>query len=97
MALWRCRESNPVPLACKASALPYELHPHAKLPNCGYSLVERVLLCRATASGVNAMLVPEAGGAAVSHVRALAPDGRCKSFGAEGDGYGRGEVLPYTQ
>lgn len=44
------------------------------------------------ASGVNAMLVPEAGGAAVSHVRALAPDGRCKSFGAEGDGYGRGEV-----
>ena len=24
---WRCRESNPVPLACKASALPYELHP----------------------------------------------------------------------
>ena len=24
---WRCGESNPVPLACEASALPYELHP----------------------------------------------------------------------
>ncbi|KAL0047289.1 hypothetical protein WJX82_000056 [Trebouxia sp. C0006] len=48
--------------------------------------------CRmATASGVNAILVPEAGFAAVTQVRALAVDGRCKSFGAEGDGYGRGE------
>ena len=47
---------------------------------------------RATASGVNAILVPEAGFAAVTQVRALALDGRCKSFGAEGDGYGRGEV-----
>ena len=25
---WRCERSNPVPLACKASALPFELHPH---------------------------------------------------------------------
>ena len=25
---WRCGVSNPVPLACKASALPFELHPH---------------------------------------------------------------------
>ena len=25
--MWRCGESNPVPLACEASALPYELHP----------------------------------------------------------------------
>jgi hypothetical protein len=25
--VWRCGESNPVPLACEASALPYELHP----------------------------------------------------------------------
>ena len=25
---WRCGGSNPVPLACKASALPFELHPH---------------------------------------------------------------------
>ena len=31
---WRCGESNPVPLACKASALPYELHPqYASLKN----------------------------------------------------------------
>ena len=27
---WRCGVSIPVPLACKANALPYELHP---LPN----------------------------------------------------------------
>ena len=46
----------------------------------------------ATASGVNAILMPEGGFAAVTQVRALAVDGRCKSFGAEGDGYGRGEV-----
>ncbi len=26
---WRCRASIPVPLACKASALPSELHPRA--------------------------------------------------------------------
>ena len=25
---WRTRESNSLPLACKASALPYELDPH---------------------------------------------------------------------
>ena len=25
---WRCGVSIPVPLACKANALPYELHPH---------------------------------------------------------------------
>jgi hypothetical protein len=25
---WRCRVSNPVPPACKAGALPFELHPH---------------------------------------------------------------------
>ena len=24
---WRCEASNPVPLACKASALPFEIHP----------------------------------------------------------------------
>ena len=28
---WRCGGSNPVPLACKASALPFELHPHLSI------------------------------------------------------------------
>jgi hypothetical protein len=28
---WRCGGSNPVPLACKASALPFELHPQCCL------------------------------------------------------------------
>ena len=28
-ALWRSGASIPVPLACKASALPFELHPHS--------------------------------------------------------------------
>ena len=28
-ALWRSGASNPVPLACKASTLPFELHPHS--------------------------------------------------------------------
>ena len=45
----------------------------------------------ATASGVNALLVPTAAGAAMTQVHALSPDGRCKAFGAEADGYGRGE------
>jgi hypothetical protein len=27
---WKCRVSIPVPLACKASALPFELHPHER-------------------------------------------------------------------
>jgi len=45
----------------------------------------------ATASGINAILVPTGATMAMSQVRALSPDGRCKAFGAEADGYGRGE------
>ena len=35
---WRCGGSNPVPLACKASALPFELH-----PLCGSSPLKNLL------------------------------------------------------
>ena len=42
----------------------------------------------ATASGVNAVLVPAAATAAMTQVHALSLDGRCKAFGAEADGAG---------
>ena len=45
----------------------------------------------ALAAGVNAMLLPRGASAAMTRVAALSPDGRCKAFGAEADGYGRGE------
>jgi acyl transferase domain-containing protein/acyl carrier protein len=44
----------------------------------------------ALAGGVNLMLSPEAP-IVLSRMRALAPDGRCKTFDAAADGYGRGE------
>jgi amino acid adenylation domain-containing protein len=47
--------------------------------------------CRmALAGGVSLMLAPDAF-VALSQIRALSPDGRCKSFDASADGYGRGE------
>jgi acyl transferase domain-containing protein len=44
----------------------------------------------ALAGGVNLMLSPEAP-IVLSRMRALAADGRCKTFDAAADGYGRGE------
>ncbi|CAF2113671.1 unnamed protein product, partial [Brassica napus] len=35
---WRCGVSNPVPLACKASALPFELHPQVIIYDNGLNL-----------------------------------------------------------
>ena len=47
--------------------------------------------CRmAIAGGVNMMLSPDLS-IALSHARILSPDGRCKTFDATADGYGRGE------
>ncbi|AFY58525.1 polyketide synthase family protein [Rivularia sp. PCC 7116] len=47
--------------------------------------------CRlALAGGVNLMLSPQAT-SVLSQMRALAADGRCKTFDASADGYGRGE------
>ena len=72
---------------------------------CSSSLVSYHLAARgiatgdcslATASGVNALLVPAAATVAMTQVHALSPDGRCKAFGAEADGYGRGEGFTVT-
>nr|WP_322664020.1 beta-ketoacyl synthase N-terminal-like domain-containing protein [Dendronalium sp. ChiSLP03b]MDZ8207924.1 beta-ketoacyl synthase N-terminal-like domain-containing protein [Dendronalium sp. ChiSLP03b] len=67
--------------------------------SCSSSLVTVHLACQslrsgechlALAGGVNLMLSPIAT-IAMSKVKALAPDGRCKTFDAAADGYGRGE------
>ncbi len=67
---------------------------------CSSSLVAAHLAARslgagdcsaAAAAGANAMLLPLGATAAMTQVGALAPDGRCKSFAADADGYGRGE------
>lgn len=44
----------------------------------------------AMAAGVNLMLLGETT-AAVCQLQALSPNGRCKTFDATADGYGRGE------
>ena len=67
--------------------------------SCSSSLVSVHLACQslrsgechlALAGGVNLMLSPIAT-IAMSKVKALAADGRCKTFDAAADGYGRGE------
>ncbi|HEX4420879.1 MAG TPA: SDR family NAD(P)-dependent oxidoreductase, partial [Kofleriaceae bacterium] len=66
---------------------------------CSSSLVALHLACQslragecelALAGGVNALLSPESF-VALSQIRALSPDGRCKTFSAEADGYARAE------
>ncbi len=66
---------------------------------CSSSLVAVHLACQslrtqecqiAIAGGVNLMLSPQVT-IAMSKLRALAADGRCKTFDAAADGYGRGE------
>jgi acyl transferase domain-containing protein/NADPH:quinone reductase-like Zn-dependent oxidoreductase/acyl carrier protein len=66
---------------------------------CASSLVAVHLACQslhtgdcrlAVAGGVNLILEPDAH-IAMSRAHALAPDGRCKTFDASADGYGRGE------
>lgn len=66
---------------------------------CSSSLVSTHLACEslrrgecdmALAGGVSLMLTPVSF-IALCRVRALAPDGRCKTFDAAGDGYGRSE------
>ncbi|WP_394838007.1 amino acid adenylation domain-containing protein [Pendulispora rubella] len=66
---------------------------------CSSSLVALHLACRALqrgecdlalAAGVQVMSAPE-GFVLLSRIRALAPDGRSKTFSAKADGYGRGE------
>jgi acyl transferase domain-containing protein len=66
---------------------------------CSSSLVAIHLACQslrdedctiALAGGVNLILTPN-GTIATSRARMMAPDGRCKTFDAKADGYGRGE------
>jgi acyl transferase domain-containing protein/NAD(P)-dependent dehydrogenase (short-subunit alcohol dehydrogenase family)/SAM-dependent methyltransferase/acyl carrier protein len=66
---------------------------------CSSSLVAIHLACQslrlrecdlALAGGVNLILSPDVS-VAISRGRMLSPDGRCKTFDADADGYGRGE------
>ena len=46
----------------------------------------------AVAGGTNVMLTPQTS-ARICLLQALSPVGRCKTFDASGDGYGRGEAF----
>ncbi len=46
----------------------------------------------AVAGGTNIMLTPQTS-ARICLLQALSPVGRCKTFDASGDGYGRGEAF----
>lgn len=72
----------PTNTACSSSLVSYHLA--ARSIQHGESTM-------AVACGSNAMLLPLGATAAMTQVHALSPDGRCKAFAAEADGYGRGE------
>ncbi|WP_435104735.1 type I polyketide synthase [Arhodomonas sp. AD133] len=82
-------------------AYTYGFHGPAELvdTSCSSSLVAMHQACRslrsgetdlALAGGVNLILSPY-GFVLVSKLRAVSPDGRCKTFDSSADGYGRGE------
>ncbi|KAF2469062.1 reducing type I polyketide synthase [Lindgomyces ingoldianus] len=66
---------------------------------CSSSLVAMALACRGLSSGSSDMAIVGASNLilgpefniALSNLNFLSPSGRCKSFSADGDGYGRGE------
>ncbi|KAJ9518952.1 hypothetical protein QJQ45_026209, partial [Haematococcus lacustris] len=72
----------PVNTACSSSLVAAHLAQH--------SLAARESHL-ALAAGTNSILLAHGATAAMTQVQALAPDGRCKAFAAEADGYGRGE------
>jgi acyl transferase domain-containing protein/acyl carrier protein len=102
-AIFDAYSSTGVSHSVASGRLSYFLNLHG--PNvamdtaCSSSLVATHLACQslrlrecdmAMAGGVNLMLIPE-GAISVSRARMVSFDGRCKTFDASADGYGRGE------
>jgi acyl transferase domain-containing protein/NADPH:quinone reductase-like Zn-dependent oxidoreductase/ubiquinone/menaquinone biosynthesis C-methylase UbiE len=79
----------------------YNLHGESMYVDtaCSSSLVAMALACQGLSSGSNDMAIVGASNLilgpefniALSNLNFLSPSGRCKSFSADGDGYGRGE------